>query len=145
MSDPKHAHATPPEPAPRATAPKAPAPRHAGDYRENEVCITDGKFTPDSVSIKAGGTVCWKNDDTVPHTVTFSGPQQTKAREFDPKKLGVGGESSLPPTPTPTTPVEPGSGAISPGARYEKTFATAGTYAYHCDDDADMKGVVTVS
>ncbi len=37
------------------------------------------------------------------------------------------------------------SGDISPGASYDKEFATAGTFPYHCAKHPHMKGTVVVS
>jgi plastocyanin len=37
------------------------------------------------------------------------------------------------------------SGNISPGSTFDHTFATAGTFAYHCTIHSQMKGTVTVS
>lgn len=37
------------------------------------------------------------------------------------------------------------SGNIAPGSTFEHTFATAGTFAYHCTIHSQMKGTVTVS
>jgi predicted lipoprotein with Yx(FWY)xxD motif/plastocyanin len=38
-----------------------------------------------------------------------------------------------------------GSGTLAPGATYQQTFATAGTYTYHCAIHASMVGTVTVT
>jgi plastocyanin len=37
------------------------------------------------------------------------------------------------------------SGHIAPGSTFDQTFATAGTFAYHCTIHSQMKGTVTVS
>jgi plastocyanin len=37
------------------------------------------------------------------------------------------------------------SGNIAPGATFERTFAVAGSYAYHCSIHPTMKGTVTVT
>ncbi|HKW13623.1 MAG TPA: plastocyanin/azurin family copper-binding protein [Candidatus Krumholzibacteria bacterium] len=37
------------------------------------------------------------------------------------------------------------SGNIAPGASFSHTFATAGSFAYHCNFHSVMKGTVTVS
>jgi plastocyanin len=36
------------------------------------------------------------------------------------------------------------SGRLAPGATFSQTFATAGTFAYHCSIHSMMKGTVTV-
>ena len=60
-------------------------------------------FFPESLTVKAGTTVTWKNDDTWSHTVTSDEP---------------GG------------PLQ--SGEVGPGGRFVFTFQTPGTYRYHC-------------
>jgi plastocyanin len=126
-------------------APAAPAAKPAAEASSKEVCITDGKFTPANLSIKVGDCVCWKNDDVDYHTISFTAPPKPKAKEFDATKLGVGGDSSLPPAPALHSAVEAGCDSISPNDTWEKTFATAGTFPYHCDLNTKMKGVVTVT
>ena len=37
------------------------------------------------------------------------------------------------------------SGNIAPSSTFDHTFATAGTFAYHCTIHSQMKGTVTVS
>jgi plastocyanin len=37
------------------------------------------------------------------------------------------------------------SGNLAPGSTFDHTFATAGTFAYHCTIHSQMKGTVTVS
>jgi plastocyanin len=37
------------------------------------------------------------------------------------------------------------SGNLAPGATFDHTFATAGSFAYHCTIHSQMKGTVTVS
>lgn len=37
------------------------------------------------------------------------------------------------------------SGNITPGGTFEHTFATAGTYAYHCSIHPTMRGTITVT
>ncbi len=41
--------------------------------KENQVIIKDYKFLPQNISVKAGTTVTWINEDTVIHTVEGSG------------------------------------------------------------------------
>jgi len=65
------------------------------------------------ISIAAGTTVTWTNNDAVPHTVTQDG----------------GGF---------------GSKVMNPGDTFSYTFDKAGSFAYHCEYHANMKGTVTV-
>ena len=37
------------------------------------------------------------------------------------------------------------SGNLDPGSTFDHTFATAGTFAYHCTIHSQMKGTVTVT
>jgi plastocyanin len=48
------------------------------------------------------------------------------------------------PPPPPAT-LELNSGDFAPGAVYQHTFATAGTYGYHCNHHSPMTGVVHVT
>lgn len=51
-----------------AAKPKA-APAAPREVRTNTVTISKNKFTPQSITVKVGTTVTWKNNDTVVHTV----------------------------------------------------------------------------
>jgi len=53
-----------PPPAPSATAPQSPAPQGG-----TAVNISDFKFNPATLSVPAGTTVTWTNQDEEPHTV----------------------------------------------------------------------------
>ncbi len=87
---------------------------------KTNVEIKDMAFVPATVSIKAGDCVCFTNCDTMVHTVTDDAPAaKTKKCET--------------------------SGDIQPNASYDRTYAVAGTFPYHCEKHAAMKGTVTVS
>ena len=58
----------PPPPAPPA-APVTPATPVSGATSES-VAITNNLFSPSSITVTAGSTVTWTNNDTVTHTVT---------------------------------------------------------------------------
>lgn len=81
----------------------------------DKVSITNFSFSPASVSVKAGSTVTWTNNDSVAHTVTADS--------------GSG----------------PNSGSLAPGKSYSFTYTSAGTFAYHCSVHPDMHGSVTVT
>lgn len=53
-----------PPPAPSATAPQSPAPQGG-----TAVNISDFKFNPATLTVPAGTTVTWTNQDEEPHTV----------------------------------------------------------------------------
>ena len=75
-------------------------------------------FTPASYNATANsGTVVWKNDGTVGHTVATNSTQN----------------GSLPTFTSPT---------IGSGGTYSYTFTTAGTYHYYCTIHTWMKGTV---
>jgi plastocyanin len=84
-----------------------------------EVVMRSSQFEPRNVTVKAGESIAWVNDDPVPHDVEGSGP---------------GGEfSSGPP------------GGMAEGDRFSFTFEQPGEYEYVCRVHAPgMAGTVTV-
>ena len=80
------------------------------------VVIRGFAFSPQQVSVKAGGKVTWVNCEpagTVSHTSTAD----------------AGAWSSSP---------------IAPGETFTRTFGTAGALPYHCEPHPSMTGTVTV-
>lgn len=73
-------------------------------------------YSPDIVKVPVGTTVVWSNNDTVAHTVT-----------------SATGNGSL------------NSGNMNPGAVYNFTFTTPGTYDYVCAYHPWMTGTVVVT
>ena len=58
---------------------------YAGQQSEAQthtVLIKDFKYAPEVLTVKAGDTVIWKNEDIVPHTATANG------KSFDSKNIG---------------------------------------------------------
>ena len=85
---------------------------HAADA---SVSIANFAFAPASVSVNAGDTVTWTNNDAgVPHTATADGGA------FN-------------------------SGTLASGASFSHTFTAAGTFAYHCNIHPSMTGTVVVT
>ena len=76
------------------------------------------RFRPANLTIKAGETVTWINDDEHPHTVT-SGPWGRPDGRFD-------------------------TGIMQPGERFKFTFAEPGVYPYYCAIHPGMEGTITV-
>jgi amicyanin len=76
--------------------------------------IADFAFDPPRLTVAAGTTVTWTNRDAVPHTVAFD-------------DMGL---ADSPPLELDDT--------------FSVTFATPGTYAYHCGPHPDMTGTVVV-
>jgi plastocyanin len=79
-----------------------------------EVSMADIAFDPAELTVSAGDTVTWTNDDSVDHDVT--------ADSF----------SSGDP------------GGIAPGETFEHTFEEAGMFDYVCTVHPGMEGSVTV-
>ena len=96
---------------------------------EKKVSITDEEsdkpFNPSPLSVKAGDTVIWRNDDVETHTVTSSDPSSNslamtnKNRELD-------------------------SGPLNPRQTFEHTFEKPGKYNYFCMIHPSMTGEVVV-
>lgn len=86
---------------------EATAPPSAGGMRDparqNVVMIENTGFAPDPITIQAGDTVTWMNNDTSPHAITGATP---------------GGPGAL------------NSGIIAPGGTFTHLFTEPGTYVY---------------
>lgn len=80
------------------------------------VDIKNMMFTPPQISIQKGGTVTWKNNDNIAHTVIND-------------LNNVGG---------------PASGNIEPGSTYSFTFNKTGSFQYHCSIHPSMRGTIVV-
>ncbi len=76
--------------------------------------ISGFAFSPSTLTIKVGDTVTWTNQDAAKHTVTSD-----SGSELNSELLGK-------------------------GRSYSHTFATAGTYNYHCTPHPYMTGKVIV-
>src|SRR6516162_3979779 len=81
------------------------------------VVIDEFKFEPAAVTVHAGDTVEWKNDDFVPHTATADSEAQKPA--FD-------------------------SGTIDTGAAWRYVARKKGTYNYSCTFHPNMTGKLIV-
>ena len=78
-------------------------------------------FVPQTITITAGTTVRWVNDDQTAH--------QPMSDNYDPNKANADAFSSKP---------------MSPGDTFDFTFKTPGTYKYHCNIHGYMTGTVIV-
>ena len=85
-----------------------------GGSTNAEISIENFAFLPGNVTIKAGDTVTWKNNDSAPHTVTSDSGTVLQS-----ESLGNGGT-------------------------YKHMFSERGTYAYHCGLHPSMRGTITV-
>jgi plastocyanin len=89
------------------------------------VSIAGFAFSPQTITVSAGTTVTWTNNDGAPHTVTSTdGPATSAATTgaFD-------------------------SGTLAQGQTFSFTFETAGTFYYDCTlhaAQASMHGTVIV-
>ncbi|MER6176319.1 plastocyanin/azurin family copper-binding protein [Streptosporangium sp. NPDC001681] len=83
----------------------------------NSVTIKNFAFHPAALTVKAGTTVTWINQDPEPHTVTSQGQGQGPLR----------------------------SAALASGARYLYKFTKPGTYKYLCSIHPFMTATVTVT
>lgn len=98
---------------------------------ENEVVIPEGAFDPNAefaffpgdLTVTAGTTVTWVNEDAVVHTVT-SGSSNGSLGEAD----GIFD-----------------SGLFGAGESFEFTFTEPGTYSYFCTPHPWMQATVTVT
>ena len=79
--------------------------------------IRELKFQPATVTVHAGETVEWKNDDNVPHTATADGDAEKPL--FD-------------------------SGNIQTGATWRHVARQKGTYSYSCTLHPNMHGKLIV-
>jgi plastocyanin len=91
----------------------APAPR-VGDA---QIRVRGFAFGRQKVTVAAGHTVTWINDDPVPHTATA---QTTHGKLWD-------------------------SGQVVPGSSMTVTMSKPGTYVYQCDDHPFMRATVVVT
>ncbi|HEV2439974.1 MAG TPA: cupredoxin domain-containing protein [bacterium] len=91
----------------------APAPR-AGDI---QIRVRAFVFGPGKVTVAAGHTVTWINDDPVPHTATA---QTTHGKLWD-------------------------TGQVVPGSSVTVTMSRPGTYVYQCDDHPFMRATMVVT
>ena len=101
-------------PAPATAPPASAAPASVSPAGSDAVTIAGFAFAPASLTVKVGSSVTWTNKDSATHTVTWDDGSQ-------------------------------GSGSLTAGgAPYTQTFATAGTFAYHCSIHSSMKGTIVV-
>ncbi|MFF3666258.1 cupredoxin domain-containing protein [Microtetraspora malaysiensis] len=95
----------------------APPPRSAPatPVGPNSVAIKNFAFHPAALTVKAGTTVTWTNQDPEPHTVTSQGQGPLR------------------------------SATLASGASYPYKFTTPGTYKYQCSIHPFMTATVTVT
>jgi plastocyanin len=99
------------------TMPPADTPTDPMAGEEVEILMAGSQFSPQELTIPAGTTVLWYNDDTLPHTVT-SNDGAVAGERFDAE--------------------------LDPGESFSYTFEDPGTYTYYCALHAGMVGEITV-
>ena len=97
-----------------------------------QVMIENFAYNPVDLTVPAGTTVTWVNQDSVGHTVTEGDPNSPKPanlRVFDSSGEALTGKVAL----------------IGPGQSWSYTFTTPGTYQYYCIVHPYMVGQITVT
>ena len=89
-------------------------PNNNGNSTARSISISGFYFIPSATNISVGDTVTWRNNDSVPHTVTSD----------------AGSELHSP--------------SLSLGQTYRHVFSAAGTFSYHCSVHPGMRGSVVV-
>lgn len=80
----------------------------------NSVVIQNFAFSPSNLTVKAGTTVTWINQDSTTHTITSDNGAFQSSED------------------------------LNQGSNYTFTFSKAGTYPYHCSIHPNMKGTIVV-
>jgi plastocyanin len=101
-------------PAPAKPAETSQAPAANTPTKVNTIVISGFKYQPETMTVNAGETVEWKNEDIVPHTATSS-----DGKTFD-------------------------SGSIAKGASWRFTPKEKGTFDYICTLHPNMKAKLVV-
>lgn len=95
-----------------------------GNTPTASITVQDFAYAPNVITIKAGTKVNWTNDGPSSHSVT------SDSTGFDSGALAG-------PKPNPY-------GGMTNGGLFQMTFATPGTYTYHCMFHSQMHGTITV-
>jgi plastocyanin len=115
---------TPSSPPPSTGAPTSPllatptltsAPA-AGTGEVVPIRIKENSYDPYLVTVKTGTTVVWTNEDSIAHSVVYTGAGATKFS----------------------------SGSLRKGESFSNTFNTPGRYAYTDSQHASMEGTIVV-
>ncbi len=93
--------------------------------------VQDYLFAPSVDSVKVGATVTWTNSGTLPHTVTSDASIWDSGQLVSPSSGGVDPYGN--------------PGGMSVGGTYQRSFASPGTYTYHCANHPGMTGTIVVT
>lgn len=115
-------YATSPPPGPPPGPPPAPPPAPAPTLG---VSIADYSYAPDTVRIKAGGSVRWRNNGPTTHSVVANGGEFNSGPLSGPVQDPTYGETA--------------------GETFVQMFTSAGTFTYHCGVHPGMLGAVVVT
>ncbi|MDP2709591.1 MAG: cupredoxin family copper-binding protein [Solirubrobacteraceae bacterium] len=97
---------------------ETPTSSRAAAVATDRVQVEDFKYVPETVTVAAGTTLTWVNEDSAPHTST-SGASPSPDGEFD-------------------------TGTFVGGASGTVTLSEPGTYAYYCALHPFMRATVIV-
>ena len=104
------------------TVPKSPDASTPAPVATNKVEITANGLSPSSIKVKAGDTVTWTNDDSVPHwPATAAHPTHTVYPGSDITKCGTAAQTSI----------FDACKGLAPGESYSFKFDQAGNWKYH--------------
>lgn len=90
--------------------------QYGGQNEIVRIRMKESSFDPSTVTIKAGTTVLWRNEDTIAHTVTYVG---TGVKQFD-------------------------SLSLEPGETFYNVFNAPGRYKYADTQHSFMEGLIIV-
>jgi plastocyanin len=97
--------------------PTAPPDPCANSVTAGTVSATDGfAFTPPTVTITVGQSICWQNTGRLSHTLT---DVSTNGRRFN--------------------------GDLAGGQAFVHTFGFGGTFSYRCRNHSNMTGTIVVN
>ena len=118
-------------PTDKTTTSSASSPAASGSAAEPSVSLKLLQFAPAKLTVKAGTTVTWRNDEPITHTVTSG------------SYAGANGPSGLRTSERPNGLFNDRLATKDATATY--TFAQPGTYPYYCDIHKGMNATVVVT
>lgn len=114
--------------APSGSHPSGPSSPGGVSALTASIGVGDAGFGPRLDSVRVGTVVTWANGGSLDHTVTSDGML------WDSGQIGgMSGGGAY------------GSSGASPGGSFQRTFASAGTYPYHCSNHVFMTGTIVVT
>ena len=120
-----------PSSAPSSAPPSTPSSATSSAPGGTSVSLKSLEFAPESVTVKAGTPLMWRNDEPITHTVTsgsVTGADSSTGLRSDQKPDGTF-DARL----------------AKQGDTFSHTFAKPGTYSYYCDIHKGMNAKVVVT